>query len=196
MMRSLGKTVMRELAAQLQQERRGGDPRGKPGRAEPAQARGRGQEGSRTDSRASRSSAPSTTPETPRDAAEEVVRAQKANPKIQGWAMVGGWAALDAEADEGSGSTEGQGRRRRCDCPRSSSTSRAGWPRCCSPSRLTTGATSRFNASSRRCTSSRTSRRSFHRWMSSGSRRTTSAPWARQLKTWGFTVPDSYSKLK
>jgi len=30
--------------------------------------------------------------ETPRDAAEEVIRAQKANPQIQGWAMIGGWA--------------------------------------------------------------------------------------------------------
>ena len=29
--------------------------------------------------------------ETARDAAAEVVRAQKANPQIQGWAMVGGW---------------------------------------------------------------------------------------------------------
>jgi ribose transport system substrate-binding protein len=29
--------------------------------------------------------------ETPKDAAAEVVRAQKANPQIQGWAMVGGW---------------------------------------------------------------------------------------------------------
>jgi ribose transport system substrate-binding protein len=31
-------------------------------------------------------------PETPTDAAEEVVNAQTANPKIQGWAMIGGWA--------------------------------------------------------------------------------------------------------
>jgi ribose transport system substrate-binding protein len=30
--------------------------------------------------------------ETARDAAEEVIRAQKANPQIQGWAMIGGWA--------------------------------------------------------------------------------------------------------
>ena len=30
--------------------------------------------------------------ETARDAAEEVMRAQKANPQIQGWAMIGGWA--------------------------------------------------------------------------------------------------------
>ena len=30
--------------------------------------------------------------ETPRDAAEEVLRAQTANPQIQGWAMIGGWA--------------------------------------------------------------------------------------------------------
>jgi ribose transport system substrate-binding protein len=29
--------------------------------------------------------------ETPKDAAAEVVRVQKANPQIQGWAMVGGW---------------------------------------------------------------------------------------------------------
>jgi ribose transport system substrate-binding protein len=31
-------------------------------------------------------------PETPTEAAEEVASAQKANPKIQGWAMIGGWA--------------------------------------------------------------------------------------------------------
>ena len=31
-------------------------------------------------------------PETPKDAASEVVSAQKANPQLQGWAMVGGWA--------------------------------------------------------------------------------------------------------
>ena len=31
-------------------------------------------------------------PETAQDAAAEVVRAQKANPQIQGWAMIGGWA--------------------------------------------------------------------------------------------------------
>ena len=31
-------------------------------------------------------------PETPSDAAEEVMERQKANPQIQGWAMVGGWA--------------------------------------------------------------------------------------------------------
>ena len=30
--------------------------------------------------------------ETPRDAAEAVIDAQKAHPQIQGWAMVGGWA--------------------------------------------------------------------------------------------------------
>jgi ribose transport system substrate-binding protein len=30
--------------------------------------------------------------ETPQDAAAEVLRVQKANPKIKGWAMVGGWA--------------------------------------------------------------------------------------------------------
>ncbi len=30
--------------------------------------------------------------ETPQDAAAEVLRAQKANPQIKGWAMVGGWA--------------------------------------------------------------------------------------------------------
>ena len=30
--------------------------------------------------------------ETAKDAAEEVIRAQKANPQIQGWAMIGGWA--------------------------------------------------------------------------------------------------------
>ncbi|MEO6236737.1 MAG: substrate-binding domain-containing protein, partial [Vicinamibacterales bacterium] len=30
--------------------------------------------------------------ETARDAAEEVLRAQTANPQIQGWAMIGGWA--------------------------------------------------------------------------------------------------------
>ncbi|PYR88110.1 MAG: hypothetical protein DMF84_29425 [Acidobacteria bacterium] len=29
--------------------------------------------------------------ETPQDAAAEVVRAQNANPQIQGWAMIGGW---------------------------------------------------------------------------------------------------------
>ncbi len=31
-------------------------------------------------------------PETARDAAEAVISAQKANPQIQGWAMIGGWA--------------------------------------------------------------------------------------------------------
>jgi ribose transport system substrate-binding protein len=31
-------------------------------------------------------------PETARDAAEEVIRSQTANPQIQGWAMIGGWA--------------------------------------------------------------------------------------------------------
>jgi ribose transport system substrate-binding protein len=31
-------------------------------------------------------------PENPTDAAQEVASAQKANPKIQGWAMIGGWA--------------------------------------------------------------------------------------------------------
>ena len=31
-------------------------------------------------------------PETARDAAAEVISAQKANPQIQGWAMIGGWA--------------------------------------------------------------------------------------------------------
>jgi ribose transport system substrate-binding protein len=31
-------------------------------------------------------------PETARDAAAEVLSAQKANPQIQGWAMIGGWA--------------------------------------------------------------------------------------------------------
>jgi ribose transport system substrate-binding protein len=30
-------------------------------------------------------------PETPQDAAAEVIRAQNANPQIQGWAMIGGW---------------------------------------------------------------------------------------------------------
>ena len=33
-----------------------------------------------------------STIETARNAAEEVVRAQQANPQIQGWAMIGGWA--------------------------------------------------------------------------------------------------------
>jgi len=31
-------------------------------------------------------------PETPTDAAAEVLTAQSANPRIQGWAMIGGWA--------------------------------------------------------------------------------------------------------
>jgi ribose transport system substrate-binding protein len=31
-------------------------------------------------------------PETPQDAADAVIRAQKENPRIKGWAMVGGWA--------------------------------------------------------------------------------------------------------
>ena len=31
-------------------------------------------------------------PETAKDAADEVIAAQKANPQIQGWAMIGGWA--------------------------------------------------------------------------------------------------------
>ena len=31
-------------------------------------------------------------PETAKDAAAEVINAQKANPQIQGWAMIGGWA--------------------------------------------------------------------------------------------------------
>jgi ribose transport system substrate-binding protein len=32
--------------------------------------------------------------ETPRDAADEVIRAQTADPQIRGWAMVGGWALI------------------------------------------------------------------------------------------------------
>ena len=51
--------------------------------------------------------------ETARDAAEEVIRAQTANPQIQGWAMIGGWALFTPRLMKYS-IPEGQGRRRQC----------------------------------------------------------------------------------
>ena len=43
-----------------------------------------------------------TTSKTPADAAAEVIRAQTANPQIQGWAMIGGWALFTTLVDEGA----------------------------------------------------------------------------------------------
>jgi ribose transport system substrate-binding protein len=88
---SLGKTVMRELAAQLKKQ---GSVAILAGNKDAPNLRKR-VDGVRREAALT----PGITivgtfhhPETPTDAAEEVARAQKANPKIQGWAMIGGWA--------------------------------------------------------------------------------------------------------
>jgi ribose transport system substrate-binding protein len=88
---NLGKTVMRELASQLQKK---GPVAILAGNQDAPNLRKR-VDGVRREAALT----PGITivgtfnhPETPTDAAEAVASAQKANPKIQGWAMVGGWA--------------------------------------------------------------------------------------------------------
>ena len=83
---------MRELAAQMRKKGLRGDPGGKRGRAEPAQARGRRQEGSRAVSGHQDRRHLQPRGNRQRTRPTEVIRAQKANPQIQGWAMIGGWA--------------------------------------------------------------------------------------------------------
>ena len=88
---NLGKTVMRELAAQLQKK---GSVAILAGNKDAPNLRKR-VDGVRREAALT----PGITivgtfnhPETPTDAAEEVAREQTANPRIQGWAMIGGWA--------------------------------------------------------------------------------------------------------
>jgi ribose transport system substrate-binding protein len=87
----LGQTVMRELAAQI---RKKGSVAILGGNADAPNLRKR-VEGVRKEA----ALYPGITivgtvnhKETARDAADEVIRAQKADPQIRGWAMVGGWA--------------------------------------------------------------------------------------------------------
>jgi ribose transport system substrate-binding protein len=88
---NLGRSVMRELAGQLQKK---GPVAILAGNKDAPNLRKR-VEGVRREAALT----PGITivgtfhhPETPTDAADEVASAQKANPKIQGWAMIGGWA--------------------------------------------------------------------------------------------------------
>lgn len=88
---NLGKTVMRELAAQLQKK---GPVAILAGNKDAPNLLKR-VDGVRREAALN----PGITvvgtfhhPETPADAATEVLSATKANPRIQGWAMVGGWA--------------------------------------------------------------------------------------------------------
>jgi ribose transport system substrate-binding protein len=89
----LGRTVMRELAAQL---RKKGSVAILGGNAAAPNLRKR-VDGVKKEAALT----PGITivgtfnhPETARDAAAEVIRAQTANPQIQGWAMIGGWALI------------------------------------------------------------------------------------------------------
>jgi ribose transport system substrate-binding protein len=87
----LGRTVMRELAAQL---RRKGSVAILAGNADAPNLRKR-VDGVRKEAARHpgiRIVGTFNHPETARDAAEEVISAQTANPQIQGWAMIGGWA--------------------------------------------------------------------------------------------------------
>jgi ribose transport system substrate-binding protein len=88
---NLGKAVMRELAAQLQKK---GSVAILAGNKDAPNLRKR-VDGVRREAALN----PGITivgtfhhPETPTDAAEEVASAQKSNRQIQGWAMIGGWA--------------------------------------------------------------------------------------------------------
>jgi ribose transport system substrate-binding protein len=88
---NLGKAVMRELAAQLQKK---GSVAILAGNKDAPNLRKR-VDGVRREAALNPGISIVGTfhhPETPTDAAAEVASAQKANPKIQGWAMVGGWA--------------------------------------------------------------------------------------------------------
>ena len=87
----LGRTVMRELAAQI---RKKGSVAILGGNADAPNLRKR-VDGAKKEAALN----PGITivgtfnhKETAKDAAEEVIRAQRANPQIQGWAMIGGWA--------------------------------------------------------------------------------------------------------
>ena len=88
---NLGRAVMRELAAQLQKK---GAVAILAGNEEAPNLRKRVDGVRREAALTSGITIVGTFnhPETPTDAAEAVASAQKANPKIQGWAMVGGWA--------------------------------------------------------------------------------------------------------
>ena len=113
--------------------------------------------------------------ETARDAAEEVIRAQKANPLIQGWAMVGGWALftprLTKELDPQKVKVVAVNA-----LPAQLAFVESGLAPVLLALPSTTGATSRSSASWTRCTSNRTCRPSSRRWKRYESRRTTSAP--------------------
>jgi ribose transport system substrate-binding protein len=87
----LGQTVMRELAAQL---RKKGSVAILAGNADAPNLRKR-VDGVKKEAALNpgiRIVGTFNHPETARDAATEVVSAQQANPQIQGWAMIGGWA--------------------------------------------------------------------------------------------------------
>jgi ribose transport system substrate-binding protein len=87
----LGQTVMRELAAQI---RKKGSVAILAGNADAPNLRKR-VDGVKKEAALNpgiKIVGSFTHPETPKEAAAEVVNAQKANPQIQGWAMIGGWA--------------------------------------------------------------------------------------------------------
>ena len=123
--------------------------------------------------------------ETPQDAAAEVIRVQNAYPADPGLGDDRRLAALHADAADGPRSEEGEdrrGRRAAGGARLRREGARAGAARAADlPVGLRLGA----DASSTRCSSSRTCRRSC-RWSSCASRRTTSGTWARQLKDVGL----------
>ena len=87
----LGESVMRELAAQLHKK---GSVAVLAGNKDAPNLRKR-VEGVRREAAANpgiRIVGTYNHPETAKDAAEQVIEVQKSNPQIQGWAMIGGWA--------------------------------------------------------------------------------------------------------
>ena len=191
---TLGKTVMRELAAQLQKK---GAVAILAGNKDAPNLRKR-VDGVRREAALT----PGITivgtfnhPETPTDAAEEVASAQKANPKIQGWAMIGGWALstprLTKELDPKKVKVVAVG-----GLPAQLPYVESGL----APVLLALPTYDWGYVSVQRIVEKVHLKQNVPAILPPMDvERVTKdnlGTWAQQLKTWGFTVPDSYSKLK
>jgi ribose transport system substrate-binding protein len=189
----LGQTVMRELAAQI---RKKGSVAILAGNADAPNLRKR-VDGVKKEAALNpgiKIVGTFTHPETAKDAAAEVVSAQKANPQIQGWAMIGGWALftprLMKELDPKKVKVVSVDA-----LPAQLAFVESGL----APVLLAQPTYNWGYVSVQRIVDKVQLKQDVPAMIPMDVVRVTNdnlGTWARQLKTWGFTVPDSYLKLK
>ena len=190
----LGEMVMRELAAQL---RKKGSVAVLAGNADAPNLRNR-LAGVRKEAERNpgiRVAGTFNHPETARDAADQVIEAQKANPQIQGWAMIGGWALstprLTKELDPKKVKVVAVG-----GLPAQLAFVENGL----APVLLALPTYNWGYVSVQRIFEKVHLKQEVPAILPPMEvvrvSRDNLGTWARQLKTWGFTVPDTYSKMK